>query len=229
MSKNIIIKGGAVTKLEEISKMGDMLDRVIKQVENKGNNHHVVIDNTETVALAAALTSYGDVLSTVDASHSSINVSNCTFTGLETGLSISTGEPNIEEDVDSVSEEIDTEEYDECLENRTITSTTDYEQTIKRDVTKILNSNIRNMISCLEPHICTVIRDLEKCIYEIKKSDLYSTDVAKKIVDELLKPINDVILELNEINSSGILINSVSVYGERVIPLLKNILEIYKV
>lgn len=100
MSKNIIIKGGAITKLDEISKTRESINRLISLTEDNLENHN----NIDSISVA--LTAIANALSTVDTSNSNINVSNCTFTGLSTGLNIRTAEqeyevePVIEEEID---------------------------------------------------------------------------------------------------------------------------------
>lgn len=119
MSKNIIIKGGAITKLEEISKTRESVNRLISISEDVYSLSSSNIDS-----IAGALTAIANSLSTVDTNNSNINVSHCTFTGLSTGLNISNAEQ--EYDIEPITEE-EIEEDLSCEDDECVDTTIDTE------------------------------------------------------------------------------------------------------
>ena len=113
MSKSVIIKGGSLTKLEEIKNTREIINKLVNIIDKRGTEYcGDLITENETVAICNALSSISDAIDGIITTDSSVTVSNCSFYGLDTGLKIEQS-PKVETTFNPKTEEKYIDNYEE--------------------------------------------------------------------------------------------------------------------
>lgn len=117
MSKSVIIKGGSLTKLEEIKNTREIINKLVNIIDKRGTEYcGDLITESETVAICNALSSISDTIGGIITTDSNVTVSNCAFYGLDTGLKIEQS-PKLETISIAKTEEKYEDNYEECSNN----------------------------------------------------------------------------------------------------------------
>ena len=117
MSKSVIIKGGGLTKLEEIKKTREIINQLVNIIDKRGTEYAGdLITESETVAICNAISSISDAIDGINTTDSNVTVTNCVFKGLDTGLKIEQS-PRMESLFNAKSEEKYIDNYEECSNN----------------------------------------------------------------------------------------------------------------
>ena len=113
MSKSVIIKGGSLTKLEEVKNTREIINKLVDMIDKRGAAYEGdLIKENETVAICRALESISESIGGINTTDSNVTVTNCVFNGLETGLKIEQP-PKVESLFNIKSEEEYIDDYEE--------------------------------------------------------------------------------------------------------------------